>query len=218
MLSLSFGPSPYYRLNISPKTHLTLIQVVSPFQAILNYELERGIPPGWVNACISHNKPFGYWQRLERGEILLNDAWFAGFSSDFNAPQFWATFYAKARANDPSLPSTLPPVPTIEGEKLFWTMMSMARTHDPWMYPALKGLKASGRYILAALSNTIIYPPGHPLANAHNELRTNFDMFISSAHIGMRKPDPIIYEHAVRELDQFARKNAGAAEIGRAHV
>jgi FMN phosphatase YigB (HAD superfamily) len=185
-------------------------QVVSPFQAILDYELERGIPPGWVNTCISHTKPYGYWHRLERGEVLLTPTWFEGFSSDFNAPALWESFYEKSRAKDPSLPSTLPPVPKIDGEKLFWTMMSMARTHDPWVYPALQKLKASGRYILAALSNTVIYPPGHPLSNAHDELRTIFDMFISSAHIGMRKPDPIIYEYAVRELDQFAKANAGA--------
>lgn len=89
-------------------------------------------------------------------------------------------------------------------------MMAMARSHDPWMFPALQNLRASGRYILAALSNTVVYPPGHPLANAHDELRTIFDVFISSAHIGMRKPDPAIYEHAVRELDRFAREKAGA--------
>jgi len=150
--------------------------VVSPFQAILDYELDHNIPPGWVNAYISYRKPYGYWHRLER---------------------------------DPNLPSALPPLPKIDGVKLFWTMMSMARTHDPWMFPALQKLKASGKYILAALSNTVIYPPGHPLTNAHDELRTVFDVFISSAHVGMRKPDPIIYEYAVRELDQFARENSG---------
>lgn len=89
--------------------------------------------------------------------------------------------------------------------------MSMARTHDPWMFPALQKLKASGRYILAALSNTVIYPPGHPLTNSHDELRAVFDVFISSAHVGMRKPDPIVYEYAVRELDRFAKENAGTA-------
>ena len=184
-------------------------QVVSPFQAILDYELDRSIPPGWVNACISYRKPYGYWHRLERGEVLLGDVWFDGFSSDFNAPELWASFYTKARAKDPSLPSALPPLPKIDGEKLFWAMMSMARSHDPWMFPALQKLKASGKYILAALSNTVIYPSGHPLTNAHNELRTFFDVFISSAHVGMRKPDPIIFDYAVRELDRFARANAG---------
>jgi FMN phosphatase YigB (HAD superfamily) len=185
---------------------------VSPFQAIIDYELSRGIPPGWVNTCISHHKPYGYWHRLERGEILLNETWFAGFSSDFQAPSLWETFYTKARSKDPSLPSTVPPLPQIDGEELFWTMMSMAREYDPWMYPALQNLKASGRYILAALSNTVTYPRNHHFQKSHDELRSLFDVFISSAHIGMRKPDPIIYEYAVRELDKFARENANTQD------
>jgi hypothetical protein len=38
-------------------------------------------------------------------------------------------------------------------------MMDGSRAPDPWMFPALKKLKASGKHILAALSNTMIYPP-----------------------------------------------------------
>jgi hypothetical protein len=207
-LYISFGYLAISPFQVNITTNTT--QVVSPFQAILDYEISRGIPPGWVNTCISHVKPYGYWHRLERGEILLDSTWFAGFSSDFQAPSLWTSFYTKARTQDPSLPPTVPAVPHIDGEELFWTMMTMARVHDPWMFPALQNLRASGRYILAALSNTVVYPPGHPLGTAHDELRTVFDVFVSSAHIGMRKPDPAIYEHAVRELDRFARANAGA--------
>jgi FMN phosphatase YigB (HAD superfamily) len=155
-------------------------------------------------------KPFGYWHRLERGEILMNSTWFSGFSSDLRSPSLWKTFYTKARSKDPNLPSTLPPVPQIDGEELFWIMMSMSRDYDPWMYPALKNLRASGRYILAALSNTVVYPPNHPFQDAHEELRSQFDVFVSSAHVGMRKPEPRIYEYVLRELNRFALENAGA--------
>ncbi|KAK5279440.1 hypothetical protein LTR16_007673, partial [Cryomyces antarcticus] len=51
--------------------------VVSPFQAILDYETAHGIPPGWVNFSISRSAPNGAWQRLERGEIPLDAAYFA---------------------------------------------------------------------------------------------------------------------------------------------
>lgn len=34
-----------------------------------------------------------------------------------------------------------------------------------------------------------------------------FDVFVSSAHVGLRKPDPKIYQLAVQELDKFARNN-----------
>jgi len=90
----------------------------------------------------------------------MDAAWFRGFSSDLNSPTLWKTYYAAARAKDPSLPPNTPPTPQIDGEKLFWAMMDGARESDPWMFPALKALKKSGKYILAALSNTMIYPKG----------------------------------------------------------
>lgn len=136
------------------------LQVLSPFQAILDYELSHGIPPGWVNTCISKTAPYGYWHRLERGELLMDSTWFRGFSSDLHSPTLWETFYATALSKDPSLPRETPPTPIIDGESLFWAMMDGAREPDPWMFPALKKLKESGKYILAALSNTMIYPPG----------------------------------------------------------
>jgi FMN phosphatase YigB (HAD superfamily) len=76
------------------------------------------------------------------------------------------------------------------------------------MYPALQNLKDSGKYILAALSNTVIFPPNHPFNNSHSELRSLFDIFISSAHVGMRKPDPAIYDFALKSLDAYAKENA----------
>jgi FMN phosphatase YigB (HAD superfamily) len=184
--------------------------VVSPFQAILDYELSHSIPPGWINNCISKTKPYGYWHRLERGEMLMNANWFAGFTRDLHQPSLWAEFYTSVRAGEPSLPASTPPVPTVDGEALFWEMMRASRDPDPWMYPALQKLKASGKYILAGLSNTMIFPPGHAYrAHSNDGVRGIFDVFISSAHVGMRKPDAAIYDYAIRELDSYAKANPG---------
>jgi FMN phosphatase YigB (HAD superfamily) len=181
---------------------------VSPFQAILDYELANKIPPGWVNFCISKTAPYGYWHRLERGEMLMDKTWFAGFTRDLHNPSLWSTFYATVQQKDPSLPTATPPVPNVDGEFMFWEMMRAAREPDPWMFPALKKLKESGRYILGALSNTMIFPHGHPYrAHANNDVRAIFDLFISSAHVGMRKPDSAIYDYALRELDTYAREH-----------
>jgi hypothetical protein len=93
---------------------------VSPFQAILDYELSHAIPPGWVNNCISKTKPYGYWHRLERGEMLMDETWFRGFTADLHSPELWKVFYAAARTKDSSLSAETPPVPNIDGEALFW--------------------------------------------------------------------------------------------------
>lgn len=102
------------------------------------------------------------------------------------------------------------------------------------MYPALKKLQASGRFVLAALSNTVAFPTGilddqgqlftkglthrpppNPHANDSTDIADCFDIFISSAHVGLRKPDPKAYELAVRECDRIAQeKGIGEVKAG----
>ncbi|KAK3358916.1 HAD-like domain-containing protein [Lasiosphaeria hispida] len=191
--------------------------VISPFQSILSYELSLGIPPGWVNYSLSRTAPTGFWHRLEKGTIPLDAAFFAGFTADLHSPARWTSFYQSARAQDPSLPRTTPPVPTIDGEWLFHDMMAAARAPDPWMLPALQNLRASGQFVVAALSNTVIFPPDHPYSRvspADDPVRSQLDVFVSSAHVGLRKPDPAIYQLALERVDTFARANAGS-ERGR---
>lgn len=177
----------------------------------MDYELSLGIPAGWVNYSISKTAPDGFWHRLETGKIPLDDAFYEGFSRDLSNPKLWSAFYDDQRAKNPKLPEMLPPVPKLDAEWLFHDMMTTAANPDPWMFPALINLKSSGKYILAALSNTVIFPPGHKLHRpdpATDPVRTIFDCFISSAHVGMRKPDPGIYQLAAREVDKFAQENS----------
>ncbi|KAK3996759.1 HAD-like domain-containing protein [Cladorrhinum sp. PSN332] len=185
--------------------------VISPFQSILDYELSLNIPPGWVNYSISKTAPSGFWHRLEKGEIPMDPAFFQGFNKDLHDPVRWKAFYQAQQAKNPSLPKEIPPVPNLDGEWLFSDMMTSARAPDPWMFPSLQALKASGKYIVAALSNTVIFPSGHKYHQADfldDPLRKLFDVFVSSAHVGLRKPDPKIYELALKNVDEFARANA----------
>ncbi|XXH04005.1 60S ribosomal protein L5 [Hypoxylon texense] len=185
--------------------------VISPFQSILDYELSLGIPPGWINHSISKTAPSGFWHRLERGEIPLDDAFYAGFNKDLHDPVRWEAFYKLQQSKNPDLPKKAPPVPKLDGRWLFNDMMTASNAPDPWMYPALKNLRASGKFILAALSNTVIFPRGHALYREDflgDPIRKLFDVFVSSAHVGLRKPDPKIYEHALGEVDKFAKSHA----------
>jgi len=200
-------------------------------QAILDYELSLGIPPGWVNHCISASKPNGFFHRLETGSIPMDAAFFAGFSADLHRQDLWEAFYLAQHKKNPSLypltgskNNTPPPLPKLDAEFLFNDMMRTAQTPDPWMFPALKALHSSGKYMTAALSNTVIFPEGHPLyvpppptaessvappsTLAFNPLRAVFDVFVSSAHVGLRKPDPRIYRLALDEVNKFAKANA----------
>lgn len=113
------------------------------------------------------------------------------------------------REKDPKAPAVTPPVlPVVDAEYMFWEMMRVSRSPDPHMFPALKKLRDSGKFIMGALSNTTILPEDHEFAksSATNDVKKFFDFFISSAHSGLRKPDPRIYALAMKEMNDAAKK------------
>jgi hypothetical protein len=130
----------------------------------------------------------------------------------------------------------IPTMPEINAKAMFWNMMKMAKSPDPFMYPALKRLKASGKFVMAALSNTTAFPDGVldengvPFVNgipkteivaicqkqglhipfpestdAKEDIRENFDAYLSSAHIGLRKPEPKFYQMAIEEVQRLGK-------------
>lgn len=163
--------------------------------------------------------------------MLLDNDFFGGFNRDLRNLDLWKEHYMRSKIQTSLRPSTkglaalnaagadssvtdIPQVPDVDGEALFWEMMRVSRTPDPFMYPALMKLKASGRFLMAALSNTVIFPPSHPYSfpGTTGDVRTQFDVFVSSAHVGLRKPDPKIYQRALRDMDEF-EKGRGGEEI-----
>lgn len=221
--------------------------MLSPFQAILDYEIENRIPIGYINHAIQQGPAdTGAWQLIERGETPLDDAWFAAFKAQLSRPHIWRAYWIRWSERggghaDTGTSSTLgdnvPPVPDIEAKKLFWRMMRYSRRPDPHMYPALKRLReeGKGKWIVGALSNTVHFPTGilddegklfdksilydDEASSAHRGDSTNladwFDIYLSSAHIGVRKPDPEAYELSVRELSRVSQeKGLGRVEAG----
>lgn len=132
---------------------------------------------------------------------------FAGFNADLQIPSLWAQFHEQQHQRKGASGSkTIPPLPKVDAEWLFWEMMRISRTPDPYVFPALKKLRASGKYLLGALSNTTKFPEGHPYNNDDSGVKSQFDFFISSAHTGLRKPDPQIYQVALQEMDNLAKQ------------
>ncbi|KAI5302319.1 hypothetical protein KEM56_000803 [Ascosphaera pollenicola] len=186
--------------------------VLSPMQAILDYERQNEIPIGWINYSLQTNSPSGAWHRLERGEITLDEKFFEGFNADFRRVEIWKRFLHTKKDGIRNIASFDPETPpAIDGEPLFWSMMNIATTPDPYMFPALLKLKESGQFVIGALSNTTILPDkSHP--GSDELLKSQFDFFISSAHTGLRKPEPAIYEAAYRAMNDAAKEEKGWAE------
>ncbi|PHH50225.1 hypothetical protein CFIMG_005868RA [Ceratocystis fimbriata CBS 114723] len=195
-----------------PKPKLILFDVggvcvLSPFQAILEYELNLDIPRGWINTAISKSAPNGYWHRLERGEIPLDNAFFHGFSADLHNAAHWSAFCQRQNAQASTALTLAPdsPPPQIDAQKLFNAIVEHSATPDPWMYPALQALRTSGQFLIGALSNTVKFPAAHALSKSNvgaNAVRSWFDFFVSSAHVGMRKPEPEIYRLALERANE----------------
>jgi len=163
--------------------------------------------------------------------MIMDNEFFAGFNRDLRNPDLWREHCTRLKTKlsielpangiaaldaskaDSSTAHILP-IPDVDAEALFWEMMRFSRTPDPYMYPALVKLKASGKFLIAALSNTMIFPPSHPYSfpGTKGDVRAQFDVFISSAHVGMRKPDPRIYQRALKDMDEYERR-AGRAGI-----
>ncbi len=201
-------------MSHSPKPKVLLFDiggvcVVSPFKAILEYEQRHGIPVGYINFSIRELTPNGAWHKLERGEMKNNAEYMRLFKADCQRSDLWEKFHRT------KLKSTnVPPVPDIDAESLYWTMMSTARANDPYMYPALLKLKASGQFHLAAMSNTTIFPEGHDFNNrSENDVREVFEIFVSSAHVGMRKPNRDIYDYTLGLMREKWGKDIQPSDI-----
>lgn len=202
-----------------PPTHFAYFQAGSPFQAILTYERDNSIPVGYINHCISHSKPDGAWHRLERGEIDVGQVFFDDFTNDLRVPSIWTESVRRSSSSSsvvregeakPVFAST---PPRISGETLFWNMIAASQNLDPHIFPALLRLRQTGNYIIAALSNTIILPPSSPYHSAASLLASNFDVYISSAHVGFRKPEARIFELAVSSIDAYARRISNRVDV-----
>ena len=143
-----------------------------------------------------------------------------GKIQDSPAPKPKVVFPSSSSNSEPSLP----PIPSIDGESLFWSMMSASRHPDPYIFPALERLlKQKDRPIVGALSNTVIYPSGHPWTRKGLSSYSNlnvadaflinpekyFDVYIASAEVGMRKPSRNIYDLAIQRLDEFDKQKGG---------
>src|SRR3546814_899986 len=144
----------------------------SPFEAFNRLEEERGLPRDLVRRINAADPDGNAWAKFERAEI---DA--AAFDTLFAAE-------AKALGHD------------LEGEAVLAVLAGAVR---PAMVAALDTLKAKG-FGIACITNNV--PSGKGAGMARSEtlaaevaaIMARFDHVIESSKVGVRKPDPRIYE------------------------
>jgi putative hydrolase of the HAD superfamily len=143
----------------------------SPFEAFDRYERERGLPEGFIRGLNTTNPDTNAWARLERAEVTLD--------------QFCALFESEARAAGGRL----------DGRDVLTLLAGDVREE---MVEAIRRCRT--RLKTAAITNNWVVEDdgGRRIDDLAGPL---FDVVLESSKIGMRKPDPRVYQLACEQLE-----------------
>ncbi len=157
----------------------------SPLAAIARFEREHGLPPDAINRAVAAAGDQGTWARLERGELT--------------AQTFCDPFQADCLALGVAVDAAA-----------LMRAIAEAATPRPRMLEAIGRIRRSGRRVGALTNNWLDGP-----RRVGDGLREHFDVFIESAAVGVRKPDPRIYAMALAALGVPPERTAFLDDIGR---
>ena len=141
----------------------------SPFEAFARYERERGLPENLIRQINSANPLENAWAKFERSELNLD--------------QFDVEFAKEAKALGHHVP----------GKDIIGLLSGDFR---PDVIEALRRIRHAG-YKTGCITNNV--PANHSGSNEGRalyarEIMEMFDHLIESSKIGIRKPNPRIYE------------------------
>jgi putative hydrolase of the HAD superfamily len=145
----------------------------SPFEAFNRYEAEIGLPKDFIRGLNARNGDTNAWAKMERSEVSLEG--------------FVELFEEEARQ---------------QGHKLDgWRILqSLSGDIRPQMVEALR--RCSRAFRVACITNNMKHGEGPGMARSADkakavaEIMTLFEHVVESSKLGLRKPDPRIYQHA----------------------
>jgi putative hydrolase of the HAD superfamily len=157
----------------------------SPLQAFLDHEREQGLAAGFLGRLVFANGQDGAWARLERGELDM-----AAFCEAFDTE----AVVAGGRISSVAL---------------------MARIAEcaqprPAMVSAIRRIRGAGLRAGALTNNW----DSDDQKQKMDLLRAEFDVFIESVRVGLRKPDPRIYELCCSRLEVAPNEAVFLDDIG----
>jgi epoxide hydrolase-like predicted phosphatase len=159
----------------------------SPLELITEFERRNGLPEHLVARLVGgYGGEDGVWHRLERGEVLLEP--------------FCELFDGDVRKAGHAFQTA----------QLMREMAERAAVR-PAMLTAIKTLREHGLKV-AALTNNWVTDADYDARL--QPLRQEFDVFVESCKVGMRKPDPRIYRLACERLGVPPERSVFLDDIG----
>jgi putative hydrolase of the HAD superfamily len=160
----------------------------SPFEAFARFETERGLPADIIRRTNAANHLENAWAKFERAEVDIE-----AFDQLFAAES--RVLGAEVRGRD--------------------VLSLLSGDLRPEMVEALKRIKA--RFKTGCITNNL---PANAIGSASGrvlyiaEVMALFDHVIESAKIGLRKPDPRIYQMMVKALGVNPRRCVYLDDLG----
>lgn len=183
-------------VNASPAIDAVLFDfggviTTSPFEAFNRYEASLGVPADTIRTINSTNPDDNAWAKMERNEVDLD-----GFSTLFEA-EAAALGY------------------TMSGQDVLGCLSGDVR---PQMVAALDILKERVR--IGCITNNMRQGHGAGMARTEEQAARvadamqRFEVVIESSKVGLRKPDPRIYQLACREMGIEPARAAYLDDLG----
>lgn len=163
----------------------------SPFEAFNRYENEVGVPPDTIRLINSTNPDDNAWAKMERSEVSLEE--------------FARLFEAEAAALGHEM----------SGAAVLNCLSGDVR---PQMVRALDILRERVR--LGCITNNMRQGHGAGMARTEDQATRvadamkRFEVVIESSKVGLRKPDPRIYELACSEMGIAPERAAYLDDLG----
>jgi len=167
------------------------VLTTSPFEAFNRFEAERGLPADFIRKVNSTNPDTNAWALFERSDITLDE--------------FDEMFAKEATALGGG----------VTGREVVALLSGDIR---PEMVTALKHCKE--KFIVGCITNNVSAGEGAGMARSTEkaaavaDVMTLFDHVIESSKIGIRKPDPRIYEMACETLGVKASQSVYLDDLG----
>ncbi|HEY7135800.1 MAG TPA: HAD-IA family hydrolase [Acidimicrobiia bacterium] len=160
----------------------------SPFDVFADYERAHGLPDRFIRTVVAENAERSAWAGLERGELAMND-FIVAFSEE-----------CKAAGGD------------VDAAELM-TAIAAGFGPRPAMTRAIARLRDAGLRT-AALTNNWAHDDRRPDERGTDVVASLFDVVVESAVVGLRKPDPRIYELTCARLDVTAHETVFLDDLG----
>jgi putative hydrolase of the HAD superfamily len=157
----------------------------SPLHAFVDYERDIGLAAGFLGRMVLENGQGGAWPRLERGELEMT--------------AFCTAFDAEAAAVGARISAAL-----------LMERIAAASQLRPAMVSAIRRIRGAGLRAGALTNNW----DSDDQKQKMNLLRAEFDVFIESVRVGLRKPDPRIYQLACERLEVTPAESVFLDDMG----